>query len=47
MNMSNFGKCEYWLDLCDDDLKTAEWLLQGGRFVALRIFLSPSYRESI
>ena len=29
--MSN--KVAYWLDLCDDDLITAKWLLEGGRLL--------------
>jgi len=28
-----FDKVEYWLDLCDDDMTTAKWLLQGKRLL--------------
>ena len=31
--MSNFEKFEYWLELCDDDLETAIWLLKGSRLL--------------
>ena len=31
--MTNFEKCEYWLELSDDDLLTAKTLLQGKRFL--------------
>jgi HEPN domain-containing protein len=31
--MSNFTKYEYWLELCDDDLDTAKWLLQGKKLL--------------
>jgi len=31
--VSNFEKYEYWLDLCDDDLITAKWLLKGERLL--------------
>ncbi|MDR2045205.1 MAG: HEPN domain-containing protein, partial [Clostridium sp.] len=27
------SKVEYWLELCDDDLATAKWLLEGGRLL--------------
>ena len=27
------NKVDYWLDLCDDDLKTAKWLLEGERLL--------------
>lgn len=27
------NQVEYWLDLCDDDLKTAKWLLEGSRLL--------------
>jgi HEPN domain-containing protein len=31
--MTNFEKCEYWLELADDDLITAKWLLKGNRLL--------------
>ena len=31
--MDNFEKCEYWLELADDDLETAKVLLQGKRLL--------------
>ncbi|MCL2096807.1 MAG: HEPN domain-containing protein [Oscillospiraceae bacterium] len=31
--MSNFGKYEYWLELCDDDLDVAKCLLQGRKLL--------------
>jgi HEPN domain-containing protein len=27
------SKVEYWLELCNDDLATAKWLLEGGRLL--------------
>jgi len=30
-----FDKVEYWLELCDDDLKTAEVLLDNKQFLWL------------
>ena len=36
--MSNFEKYEYWLDLCEDDLTTAKWLLEGNRLLHCGFF---------
>ena len=31
-------KVEYWLSLCDDDMTTAKWLLQGNRLLHMAFF---------
>ena len=31
-------KVEYWLDLCDEDMTTAKWLLQGKRLLHMAFF---------
>ena len=36
--MIMLDKVEYWLDLCDDDLTTAKWLLQGKRLLHMAFF---------
>ena len=31
-------KVEYWLNLCDEDMATAKWLLQGKRLLHMAFF---------
>ena len=31
-------KVEYWLDLCDEDMTTAKWLLKGKRLLHMAFF---------
>ena len=31
-------KVQYWLELCDDNLITAKWLLQGKRYLDMAFF---------
>ncbi len=31
-------KAEYWLNLCDDNLLTAKWLLEGKRYLDMGFF---------
>lgn len=33
IKITNFEKSDYWLELCDDDLQTAKWLLEGKRLL--------------
>jgi len=33
-----FDKVEYWLNLCDEDLVTAKWLLDGRRLLHMAYF---------
>jgi HEPN domain-containing protein len=33
-----FDKVQYWLDLCDDNLITAKWLLEGKRYLDMAFF---------
>jgi len=31
--MTNFEKSEYWLEISNDDLETAKWLLEGKKLI--------------
>jgi len=32
------NKTEYWLELCDDDLNVAKWLLKGKKFLHMGFY---------
>ena len=36
--MNVLDKVEYWLNLCDEDMTTAKWLLQGKRLLHMTFF---------
>ena len=36
--MNMLDKVEYWLDLCDEDMTTAKWLLKGKRLLHMAFF---------
>ena len=40
------NKVNYWLDLCDDDLKTAKWLLEGVRLLHCGFFCHQIVEKS-
>jgi HEPN domain-containing protein len=33
-----FDKAEYWLEICDEDLATAKWLIDGRRLLHMAYF---------
>jgi HEPN domain-containing protein len=40
-------KAKYWLELCDDDLMTAKWLLQGGRLLHMGFFCNMIVEKAL
>ena len=42
-----FDKVQYWLDLCDDNLITAKWLLQGKRYLDMAFFCNQITEKSL
>jgi HEPN domain-containing protein len=41
------NQVEYWLGLCDDDLLTARWLLEGGRLLHCGYFCHQIAEKSL
>ena len=44
--MTNFEKCEYWLELSDDDMLTAKTLLQGKRLLHCGYFCHQAIEKA-
>jgi len=44
--MTNFKKCDYWLELADDDVLTANVLLQGERFLHCGYFCHQAVEKA-
>ena len=40
-------KVQYWLDLCDDNLITAKWLLEGKRYLDMAFFCNQISEKSL
>ncbi|MDR2591061.1 MAG: HEPN domain-containing protein [Oscillospiraceae bacterium] len=40
-------KIQYWLDLCDDNLLTAKWLLKGKRFLDMAYFCNQVTEKAL
>jgi HEPN domain-containing protein len=41
------SKVDYWLDLCDDDLATAQWLLEGKRLLHCGYFCHQTAEKAL
>ena len=42
-----FDKVEYWLELCDDNLITAKWLLKGERLLDMAYFCNQITEKAL
>jgi HEPN domain-containing protein len=40
-------KIKYWLELCDDNMITAKWLLQGKRYLDMAFFCNQIAEKSL
>jgi HEPN domain-containing protein len=45
--MENLKKAYYWLDLSEDDIETAKWLLEGKRFLHMGFFCHLAVEKSL
>jgi len=45
--MTNFEKCEYWMELSDDDMLTAKTLLHGKRLLHCGYFCHQAVEKAL